>query len=63
MSQMYSVPLEGHVRSSLYLHLLHPDILIPPLLWLVSEAAGGVTGSRFTANLKRSGGPPPRILQ
>jgi NAD(P)-dependent dehydrogenase (short-subunit alcohol dehydrogenase family) len=31
--------------------LLHPDIMIPPLLWLVSEAANGVTGSRFTANL------------
>jgi len=31
--------------------LLHPDIMIPPLLWLFSEAASGVTGSRFTANL------------
>jgi hypothetical protein len=25
--------------------------MIPPLLWLVSEAASGVTGSRFAANL------------
>ena len=31
--------------------LLHPDIMIPPLLWLVSEAASGVTGSRFAAIL------------
>jgi 3-oxoacyl-[acyl-carrier protein] reductase len=31
--------------------LLHPDIMIPPLLWLVSEAASGFTGSRFVANL------------
>jgi len=31
--------------------LLHPDVMIAPLLWLVSEAAGEVTGSRFVANL------------
>jgi NAD(P)-dependent dehydrogenase (short-subunit alcohol dehydrogenase family) len=30
--------------------LLHPDIMIPPLLWLVSEAASEVTASRFVAN-------------
>ena len=36
-----------HLRQK----LLHPDIMIPPLLWLVSEAAGGVTGARFGANL------------
>jgi NAD(P)-dependent dehydrogenase (short-subunit alcohol dehydrogenase family) len=36
-----------HLRQQ----LLHPDIMIPPLLWLVSEAASGVTGSRFVANL------------
>lgn len=31
--------------------LLPPDIMVPPLLWLVSEAASGVTGSRFDARL------------
>ena len=36
-----------HLRQK----LLHPDIMIPPLLWLVSDAASGVTGSRFAANL------------
>jgi NAD(P)-dependent dehydrogenase (short-subunit alcohol dehydrogenase family) len=36
-----------HLRSK----LLPPDIMIPPLLWLVSEAANGVTGNRFVANL------------
>jgi len=36
-----------HMRQQ----LLHPDIMIPPLLWLVSEAASEVTGSRFAANL------------
>jgi NAD(P)-dependent dehydrogenase (short-subunit alcohol dehydrogenase family) len=45
----------GMVPPNIPLHLreklLHPDIMIAPLLWLVSEAAGEVTGSRFTANL------------
>src|SRR3981081_2426640 len=31
--------------------LLDPNIMVPPLLWLASEAAGGVTGDRFVANL------------
>jgi NAD(P)-dependent dehydrogenase (short-subunit alcohol dehydrogenase family) len=29
--------------------LLRPEIMAPPLLWLVSEAAAGVTGRRFLA--------------
>ena len=45
----------GMVPPNIPLHLreklLHPDIMIAPLLWLVSEAAGEVTGSRFVANL------------
>ena len=45
----------GMVPPDIPLHLreklLHPDIMIAPLLWLVSEAADGVTGSRFAANL------------
>lgn len=36
-----------HLRDQ----LLHPDIMVPPLLWLVSEAANDVTGSRLAANL------------
>jgi 3-oxoacyl-[acyl-carrier protein] reductase len=39
------------IPSHLRRQLLHPDVMIPPLLWLVSEAASGVTGSRFAANL------------
>ena len=39
------------IPTNLRKQLLHPDIMIPPLLWLVSEAASGVTGSRFAANL------------
>lgn len=31
--------------------LLDPNIMVPPLLWLVSESAGQVTGARFAANL------------
>jgi 3-oxoacyl-[acyl-carrier protein] reductase len=39
------------IPAKLRKQLLSPDIMIPPLLWLVSEAASGVTGSRFTATL------------
>src|SRR5258708_36513800 len=31
--------------------LLDPNIMVPPLLWLASESANGVTGHRFVANL------------
>jgi 3-oxoacyl-[acyl-carrier protein] reductase len=45
----------GMVPPDIPLHLreklLHPDIMVPPLLWLVSDAAAEVTGSRFAANL------------
>jgi 3-oxoacyl-[acyl-carrier protein] reductase len=41
----------GDIPPHLRQQLLHPDSMIPPLLWLVSEAASGVTGSRFAANL------------
>jgi NAD(P)-dependent dehydrogenase (short-subunit alcohol dehydrogenase family) len=43
--------------------LLHPDIMIPPLLWIVSEAAGGVTGSRFIANLWDATLPPQQAAE
>jgi NAD(P)-dependent dehydrogenase (short-subunit alcohol dehydrogenase family) len=29
--------------------LLRPEIMVPPLLWLVSEAAADITGRRFLA--------------
>lgn len=38
--------------------LLDPEIMVPPLLWLVSEEAGGVTGARFVAKLWDSSLPP-----
>jgi 3-oxoacyl-[acyl-carrier protein] reductase len=31
-------------------HLLDPNIIIPPLLWLASDQADGVTGRRLVAN-------------
>jgi 3-oxoacyl-[acyl-carrier protein] reductase len=43
--------------------LLHPDIMVPPLLWLVSEAAGGITGSRFDAKLWDSSLPPAQAAE
>jgi NAD(P)-dependent dehydrogenase (short-subunit alcohol dehydrogenase family) len=30
--------------------LLEPEVMVPPLLWLASEAADGVTGQRFNAS-------------
>jgi 3-oxoacyl-[acyl-carrier protein] reductase len=34
-----------HIRAS----LLKPDIIVPPLLWLVSDASNDVTGKRIVA--------------
>jgi NAD(P)-dependent dehydrogenase (short-subunit alcohol dehydrogenase family) len=38
--------------------LLDPEIMVPPLLWLVSEEAGEVTGARFVAKLWDPSLPP-----
>jgi 3-oxoacyl-[acyl-carrier protein] reductase len=57
----------GMVPPDIPLHLreklLHPDIMIPPLLWLVSEAASEVTGSRFAANLWDAALPPEQAAE
>ena len=29
--------------------MLQPEIMVPPLLWLISDAASGVTARRFVA--------------
>lgn len=56
---MVPADIPSHLRDK----LLHPDIMIPPLLWLVSEAAGEVTGSRFAANLWDAGLPPDQAAE
>jgi len=38
--------------------LLNPDIIIPVVVWLVSESAAGVTGKRFDASKWRLDLPP-----
>jgi 3-oxoacyl-[acyl-carrier protein] reductase len=43
--------------------LLDPNIMVPPLLWLVSESADGVTGARFVANLWDSSLPPEQAAK
>src|SRR5258708_15587016 len=43
--------------------LLDPNIMVPPLLWLVSQSAGNVTGSRFAANLWDSSQPPEQAAE
>jgi len=56
---MVPADIAPHLRQN----LLHPDIMIPPLLWLVSEAANGVTGSRFDAKLWDSSLPPDQAAE
>ncbi len=55
------VPLDIpiHLREK----LLPPDIMIAPLLWLVSEAANEVTGSRFDAKLWDASLPPEQAAE
>lgn len=48
-----------HLRSK----LLHPDIMVPPLLWLVSEAANDVTGTRVVASLWDTSLSPERAAE
>ena len=40
--------------ASLRAKLLSPSVIVPPLLWLASEASNGVTGTRFDASRWRS---------
>jgi 3-oxoacyl-[acyl-carrier protein] reductase len=47
-----------HLRTT----LLDPAVMVPPLLWLVSAAADGVTGKRVIANRWPSGGDHPAPL-
>lgn len=56
---MVPADIPSHLRKK----LLHPDIMIPPLLWLVSEAASEITGSRFAANLWDATLPPEQAAE
>ena len=50
------------VRSN----LLHPSIMVPPLLWLVSNATDGITGRRFIAStwrMDQGGSGAPEALE
>ncbi|HJU10381.1 MAG TPA: SDR family oxidoreductase [Candidatus Binataceae bacterium] len=44
-------------------HFLKPEIMVPPLLWLVSEAANDVTGARFVARLWDSALPAEQAAE
>ena len=57
-----------HADGATRARMLQPEIMVPPLLWLVSDAAHGVTGRRFLAaywdpalppdqNAERAGAP------
>ena len=56
---MVPADIAPHLRQ----RLLHPDIMVPPLLWLVSKAANEVTGSRFDAKLWDSSLPPAQAAK
>jgi len=43
--------------------LLAPEIMVPPLLWLVSEEAGELTGARLAAKLWDSSLPPAQAAE
>jgi NAD(P)-dependent dehydrogenase (short-subunit alcohol dehydrogenase family) len=46
--------IPSSVSDTMRSHLLDPNIIIPPPLWLASTEADGVTGRRFVANQWRS---------
>ena len=41
--------IPDEVPPALRQKLLMPEIMVPPLLWLISESADGVTGKRINA--------------
>jgi hypothetical protein len=43
--------IPDEVPSKLRHKLISPEIMVPPLLWLVSASADQVTGKRFNASL------------
>ena len=56
---MVPAGIAPHLRQ----RLLHPDSMVPPLVWLVSEAANGITGGRFDAKLWDSSLPPAQAAE
>ena len=51
------------IAASERLRLLDPEIMVPPMLWLVSQEAGEVTGARFVAKLWDSSLPPKQAAE
>jgi hypothetical protein len=43
--------------------LIQPDVMVPPLLWLVSNAAGKVTGRRFLGIYRDPALPPEQAAE
>jgi NAD(P)-dependent dehydrogenase (short-subunit alcohol dehydrogenase family) len=55
--------LPESIPASVRHHLLAPELMVPPLLWLVSEEAGDVTGARLVAKLWDSSLPPAQAAE
>jgi NAD(P)-dependent dehydrogenase (short-subunit alcohol dehydrogenase family) len=53
----------GDVAPHIRKRLLRPEVMVPPLLWLASEASDGVSGARFVANLWDASLPPEEAAE
>jgi NAD(P)-dependent dehydrogenase (short-subunit alcohol dehydrogenase family) len=53
----------GSIAAETRHHLLDPEIMVAPILWLVSEEAGEVTGVRIIAKLWESSLPPAQAAE
>jgi len=52
-----------NIAVELRRHLLDPEVMVPPILWLVSEEAGAVTGARLVAKFWDSSLLPARAAE
>jgi hypothetical protein len=43
--------------------MIQPEVMAPPLVWLVSDAAGKVTGRRFLGVLWDNSLPPEQVAE
>lgn len=50
--------IPGGLGAEVRARLLRPEVMVPPLLWLVSRAADGVTGKRLVARSFGDGDAP-----
>jgi len=52
-----------HADAATRARMLQPEVMVPPLLWLVSDAASGTTGRRFLAAHWDAALPPEQAAE